>query len=143
MLSCGILLSRDHYTVGWIAALPLELAAAIAMLDEQHDKPIDFIQPSTDSNSYKWGRVGQHNIVIASLPAGIYGTTSSATTSSLMLSSFPSIRVGLLVGIGAGISRPEAGYDIRLGDVVVCQPDGPSGGVVQYNVGKAVTAPHQ
>lgn len=32
------------YTVGWIAAFPNELAAAIGMLDEKHQKPKDFIK---------------------------------------------------------------------------------------------------
>ena len=129
--------SRDLYTVGWIAALPIELAAATAMLDEQHEKPLDFAHPSSDKNSYTWGRIGEHNVAIASLPAGVYGIAPAATTASHMLSSFPQIRVGLMVGIGAAIARPERGYDIRLGDVVVSQPDGRSGGVVQYDLGKA------
>jgi nucleoside phosphorylase len=129
--------SRDLYTVGWIAALPLELAAATAMLDEKHEKPLDFTHPPSDKNSYTWGRIGDHNVVVASLPAGVYGTTSAATTASRMLSSYPHIRVGLMVGIGAAITRPERGRDIRLGDVVVSQPDGRSGGVVQYDLRKA------
>jgi nucleoside phosphorylase len=54
-----------------------------------------------------------------------------------MLSSFPQIRFGLMVGIGAAIPRPEEGWDIRLGDIVVSQPDGRSGGVIQYDLGKA------
>jgi hypothetical protein len=29
----------DEYTVGWICALPVELAAAQEMLDEEHDAP--------------------------------------------------------------------------------------------------------
>lgn len=128
--------SRNLYTVGWIAALPLELAAAIAMLDEQHRCPLDFIQSSTDKNSYTWGRMEGHNVVLASLASGIYGTTSAATTAMQMLSSFPNIKVGLMVGIGAGIPRLDDGYDIRLGDVVVSQPDGRTGGVIQYDLGK-------
>jgi nucleoside phosphorylase len=127
----------DQYTVGWISALPLERAAAIAMLDEQHVKPLDFTQPHTDSNSYTWGRIGVHNVVITSLAAGVYGTTSAATTAMAMLSSFPYIRIGLMVGIGAGITRPEQGFDIRLGDIAVSQPDGRSGGVIQYDFQKA------
>ncbi|KAG7288157.1 hypothetical protein NEMBOFW57_007682 [Staphylotrichum longicolle] len=63
--------SPDHYTVGWIAALPIERAAATALLDEVHGKP------------------------------------------------------------------PDEGIDIRLGDVVVSQPDGNTGGVVQYDLVKA------
>ncbi|KAK4232828.1 putative vegetative incompatibility protein, partial [Achaetomium macrosporum] len=129
--------SPDHYTIGWIAALPIERAAATALLDERHDKPQCFSQHPSDTNSYTWGRMGEHNIVIASLPAGVYGTTSAATTASSLLSSLPQIRIGLLVGIGGGIARPEEGMDIRLGDVVVSQPDGATGGVVQYDLVKA------
>ncbi|KAF3765426.1 Pfs, NACHT and ankyrin domain protein [Cryphonectria parasitica EP155] len=116
--------NRDDYTVGWVAALSIERAAAIAMLEEKHDKPLDFSNPTSDPNTYAWGRIAEHNIVIASLPAGVYGTTSAATTATNMLSSFPNVRVGLMVGIGAGI--PD--LDIRLGDVVVSQPSGTGGG---------------
>src|SRR5947207_9006353 len=127
MISPKVLESRDLYTVGWLAALPLERAAATAMLDEKHEKPLNFVQPHADMNSYTWGRIGEHNVVIASLATGIYGTTSAAVTALPMLSSFPQIRIGLLVGIGAGITRPEQGRDIRLGDIVVSQPHGRSG----------------
>lgn len=129
--------SPDLYTVGWIAALPIERAAATAMLDERHDKPHGFVQHQTDANAYTWGKMGEHNIVIASLPAGLYGTTSTATTAKNLLSSLPQIRIGLLVGIGAGVARPEHGRDIRLGDVAVSQPEGRTGGVIQYDLGKA------
>lgn len=137
MISQRALDSRADYTVGWIAALPIERAAAIATLDEKHKKPLDFVQPVNDKNSYTWGRVGEHNVVLASLPAGVYGTTSAATTAASMVSSFPQIRIGLMVGIGAGIPRPDQDVDIRLGDIVVSQPSGQSGGVVQYDFGKA------
>jgi hypothetical protein len=43
MTSLKALESRDLYTVRWIAALPLERAAATAMLDEKHGKPLDFV----------------------------------------------------------------------------------------------------
>ncbi|CAJ0542721.1 Ff.00g002200.m01.CDS01 [Fusarium sp. VM40] len=127
--------TTESYNIAWIAVLPIERAAAIALLDERHDEPEDFDQHSNDSNTYDWGKVGQHDVVITSLPAGVYGTTSAAITTSHLLSSLPHIRIGLLVGIGGGIPRP--GRDIRLGDVVVSQPDGKSGGVVQYDLGKA------
>lgn len=123
--------THEWYHIGWIAALPIELAAARAMLDEEHTQPLDFVQPQNDSNCYNWGRIGDHNVVIASLPAGVYGTTRAATTASQLLSSFPQIRVGLLVGIRAGI--PTGDVDIRLGDVVVSQPHGQVGGVVQWD----------
>ncbi|CAD0108599.1 unnamed protein product, partial [Aureobasidium uvarum] len=107
------------------------------MLDEIHDRPEDFEQPSSDKNSYCFGRIGRHNIVIASLAAGVYGTTSAATTAVCMLSSFPSIKIGLMVGIGAAIARPKQKHDIRLGDVVVSMPHGTTGGVIQYDLGKS------
>lgn len=123
------------YTVGWIAALSIELTAAIQMLDEQHDTPADYRPRPTDTNVYVWGRVGDHNVIIAFIEAGTYGTVPAATTATNLFGSFPSIRMCLLVGIGAGIRRK--GFDVRLGDVVISQPDGKSGGVYQYDLQKA------
>jgi nucleoside phosphorylase len=126
--------SRDDYTVGWICALPLEMAAAKLMLDAIHPS---LPTPSTDHNTYILGNIGDHNIVVACLPAGAYGTISAATVAIQLLSSFHSIRFGLLVGIGGGV--PSSNADIRLGDVVVSQPEGTSGGVIQYDLGKALS----
>ncbi|KAJ5481351.1 hypothetical protein N7475_000163 [Penicillium sp. IBT 31633x] len=124
--------AEEDFTVGWICALPTEMAAAIAMLDEEYERPQT--QPSQDQNNYCLGRMGTHNIVIACLPAGVYGTNSAAAVGNRMLSSFPRIRFGLMVGIGGGI--PSCKNDIRLGDVVVSKPQGKFGGVVQYDLGK-------
>ncbi|OJD33131.1 pfs domain-containing protein [Diplodia corticola] len=124
----------ESYTVGWIAALSEERAAAEAMLEEEHNKPHDFTKAPNDTNAYSWGRIGQHNIVIASLPEGVYGNNSAATTAAYMLASFPNIRIGLMVGIGAGVPGP--GRDVRLGDVAVSMPEGVTGGVIQYDLGK-------
>jgi nucleoside phosphorylase len=55
-----------------------------------------------------------------------------------MQSTFPNIRFGLTVGIGGGV--PSKKRDIRLGDVVVSQPTGTSGGVVQYDFGKTINS---
>ncbi|KAJ5622610.1 hypothetical protein N7528_005842 [Penicillium herquei] len=129
--------SPDLYTIGWIAALAIERAVATELLDDRHDTPEGFQQSESDTNSYTWGRVGEHNVVIASLPAGVHGNTSAATTASALIHSLPHIRIGLLVGIGGGIARPELDQDIRLGDIVVSQPDGVTGGVIQYDFGKA------
>ncbi|KAM0363091.1 hypothetical protein ACHAPK_011229 [Fusarium culmorum] len=110
---------------------------ATALLHDRHNASHGFDQHQSDTNSYTWGRIGEHNVVIALLPAGVYGTTSTATTASNLIHSLPHIRIGLLVGIGGGIARPDEGQDIRLGDIVVSQPDGTTGGVVQYDLGKA------
>jgi nucleoside phosphorylase len=121
----------DDYTVGWVCALPIELAAATIMLDEEHE---DFPQDKSDSNLYTLGRINEHNIAIACLPAGQTGTNSAASVANRMKSKFSSIRFGLLVGVGGGV--PSAEPNIRLGDVVVSQPFSDHGGVVQYDFGK-------
>ncbi|EGP83993.1 uncharacterized protein MYCGRDRAFT_48791, partial [Zymoseptoria tritici IPO323] len=127
-------LRADSYTVAWLCALPIEQAAALLMLDERHQEPDGFHQFLRDDNVYSWGRIAKHNIVIASLPDGEYGLVSAAVTVSGLRASLPHIRIGLMVGIGAGI--PWIG-DVLLGDVVVSSPDGKSGGVAQYDLYKA------
>lgn len=129
--------SRDQYTVGWIAALDCELTAAMSMLDERHDQPHDFERGPSDDNVYVWGEINKHGIVIACLKAGICGTTSAATTAMRLLSAFPNIKFGLMVGTGAGVPQPGDKPDIRLGDVVISKPDGSTGGVYLYDLVKA------
>ncbi|KAI1060753.1 hypothetical protein LB506_007085 [Fusarium annulatum] len=125
-------LPNSTYTVGWICALPIEMAAATAVLDEVHGPPQQ-LDPN-DHNTYTLGRIHSHNVAIACLPAGNYGIAPAASIAHQMLTSFTGIKFGLLVGIGGGI--PQPGHDIRLGDVVVSQPKGQLGGVVQYDRGK-------
>lgn len=132
LLSKEPALANSEYQVGWICALPLEMTAARAMLDKVHDQPQE--QDPSDHNNYCLGRIQKHNIVIACLPD--YGTTSAAVVAEQMLHTFKEIRFGLMVGIGGGVPSPE--HDIRLGDIVVSRPEGRSGGVVQYDSGKAV-----
>ncbi|KAI9674385.1 MAG: hypothetical protein M1822_009063 [Bathelium mastoideum] len=97
------------FTVVWVSALPVELAAAQEMLDEQYD---DLPQASDDAPIYTYGRIGQHNVVLVCLPAGQTGTNPAA-----------------------GVVIKED--DIRLGDIVVSQPNKGHGGVIQYDFGKS------
>jgi nucleoside phosphorylase len=128
--------SIEEYRVGWVCALPKELTAARAMLDEEHEP---FKSDSRqDNNNYVLGRVGEHNVVMACLPAGVYGTNAAATVAINMLRTFTKLRFGLMVGIGGGIPKLEKEIDIRLGDVVVSQPDKTHGGVIQYDLGKSL-----
>ncbi|EFQ30158.1 phosphorylase superfamily protein [Colletotrichum graminicola] len=129
------LVSADEFTVGWVCALPIELAAAAEMMDEEF---ADLPPCATDSNIYTLGRIGTHNVVAACMPAGQMGTNQAAIVASQMKSSFPSLRFNILVGIGGGAPDLEDGndVDIRLGDVVISQPAGQHGGVVQYDFGK-------
>jgi hypothetical protein len=56
-------LHRDEYTVGWICALPVELAAAQEMLDEEHDD-LERDLDDNDENLYALGSIGRHNVAI-------------------------------------------------------------------------------
>jgi nucleoside phosphorylase len=154
--------AHGDYTVGWICALPdTELVAAMAMLDEEH--PVLPAADPHDSNSYVLGRIGDHNVVIACLPAEITGKVSAATVAKDMIRSFPAVRFGLMVGIGGGApyygvrgnaisaseedaeedfedseDDPDGIRDIRLGDVVISLHSKSSDAVVQYDFGKSL-----
>lgn len=151
-------LSHSDYTVGWICALPqTELVAAGAMLDEEH--PVLQAADPNDFNSYLLGRIGDHNVVIACLPAGQTGKVPAATVAKDMVRSFPAIRFGLMVGIGGGapyygaqneriidvdesddseVEDTDEIQDIRLGDVVISQHSKSSEAVIQYDFGKSI-----
>ncbi|KAH7074530.1 nucleoside phosphorylase domain-containing protein, partial [Paraphoma chrysanthemicola] len=126
-------LRREAYTVGWVCALPVELAAAQEMLDEEHDD-LGRDYGDHDENLYTLGSTAGHNVVIVCLPAGHIGKSPAAAVATQMRATFKGIRFGLMVGIGGGVPSAEA--DIRLGDVVVSQPHRTFGGVVQYDAGK-------
>jgi hypothetical protein len=84
----------DTFEIGWICALPIELAAARAMLDEEY--------PSTSgATEYILGRVGAHNVVVLYLPAGQIGTNAAANVGAVARSNFPGLRAGLMVRVGA------------------------------------------
>ncbi|PFH61505.1 hypothetical protein XA68_17162 [Ophiocordyceps unilateralis] len=124
-VSSNIFEAKD-YTIGWISVMGIELAAAQAILDEEHPVPerID----RTNENNYRFGRIGAHNVVMTTAADGVLG-------------SFPNIRVCLMVGIGGGV--PSERHDIRLGDVVIGVPTDRHGtrsygGVVCFDYGKSV-----
>jgi nucleoside phosphorylase len=123
-----------NYTVGWICAIPTEYIAAQELLDEEHPRPAS-LAPH-DRNDYTLGKIGEHNVVIAVLSVGEYGTSSAASVASNMLTSFPNIRIGLMVGIAGG--APSQRNDIRLGDIVVSCPQNGNGGVFQHDFGKEI-----
>jgi nucleoside phosphorylase len=120
--------------IAWICALPVELAAAQEMLDEEHED-LERDLGDNDENLYALGSIGGHNVVIVCLPTSRIGDNPAAAVAMQMRATFKGIRFGLMVGIGGGV--PSAEVDIRLGDVVFSQPNRTFGGVVQYDMGKA------
>ncbi|THZ58007.1 TPR-like protein [Aureobasidium pullulans] len=127
-----------NYKVGWITALPIEAAAARAMLDEIHPS---LQTPYHDSNVYTFGQAnttdkagaGTHNVVVAS---GRPGKANAATVANDMRRTFPWLRIGLMVGIAGGVWSPET--DVRLGDVVVGIHLTGEAGIIQYDYGKSI-----
>ncbi|KAI8673187.1 hypothetical protein NCS56_00784100 [Fusarium sp. Ph1] len=71
----GVPVSNDQYTIAWICALPIEMTAARTMLDDTHK---DLHRHTNDTNTYTLGGIQGHNIVIACLPIGQYGTNNAA-----------------------------------------------------------------
>ena len=121
----------EDYTVAWISALPIEFHAAIQMLDKRHQHLLQDVKDMV----YVFGSIGSVNVVLACLPAGQYGNESAAVVAADIRSRFPRLWFCLMVGIGGGV--PSTNNDIRLGDIVVSQPNATSGGVIQYDLGKS------
>jgi nucleoside phosphorylase len=97
----NVVRGREAYTVGIFCALAIEKAAAIAMLDDKHER---LLPAPGDENNYTFGTIGAHGVVIACLPAGMTGTVSAAVVARDMTHSF-SIRIGLMVGMVEEVSR--------------------------------------
>ncbi|CAG8938101.1 unnamed protein product [Penicillium salamii] len=119
--------STDHHIeIAIFCALSLEADAMIATFDEvwaENDHPKD----SHDTNSYTLGRISGHSAVLVHMPR--MGKTSASSVSTNLRSSFPNIRLGLLVGICGGV--PSSGdREIFLGDVII------STWVVQLDFGR-------
>ena len=125
------LFEMEDYTVAWIAPLAIEAAAALQLLDEHHAAPA---RKPGQTLVYHFGRMGDYNVAIACFPAGECGIGIAGSMAAEMKHDLPNLKIGLLVGIGAGIPSPE--NDINLGDVAVAVPDGNSPGVIGYDLVK-------
>ncbi|KAJ1333103.1 ankyrin repeat domain-containing protein 50 [Microdochium nivale] len=121
----GPTLSHGDYTIAWICALHLELAASRLMLDEEHPSLPAYDE---DDNVYVLGRIATHNVVMTALPA-VYGKVNAALVATHLKRSFPNIRATLMVGVGGGA---PGNADLHLGDVVVGTR------VMEYDLGKAM-----
>lgn len=125
-----------HFTVGWIAPLALELAAAVAMLEEH-----EIVSLPNDNTSYHTGRIGKHWVVV--VVCGSKGTNAASAALTNMQRSFTNLKHILMVGIAGGIpsyGRSSPAQEIVLGDVVVSWPQDRDGGVKHYEFGAWETA---
>lgn len=122
--------SHNDYTVGWIYSVPMEMPVARLVPDEIHP-PLP--RSPTDHNTYVLGSLAGYSIAITS---SAYDLRASTEVARDLISSFPSVRFIVFVGIGGGI--PSSDRDIRLGDVVIAEPSEWSGRVIQYDLDKVL-----
>ncbi|MEU8234885.1 CATRA conflict system CASPASE/TPR repeat-associated protein [Actinoplanes sp. NPDC048967] len=115
-------------TFGLVTAMEEEFAAMRTMIDDAEVVPV-----AGDSASYVRGTIpsivpGRPHQVVLTLLGGT-ATDAAATGATHLLRSFSSVDQVLMVGIAAGIPRPELpDRHVRLGDIVVS-----TWGVAEYD----------
>lgn len=119
---------RRDFQIAIICALPLEFDAAILLIDEFWDhNERQYGRTSGDKNTYRNGRIGFHNVVLMLLPN--MGKTAVAGSAANLRTSYPNLKLALLVGVCGGV--PFLGtHEALLGDVVISET------IVQYDFGR-------
>lgn len=136
-------LDATSYHVAWICAVAdLELIPALLMLDEFHERPD--IDNRYDDNTYKFGTMAGHNVVVATCPDAMASQVNVCYIVGPLFKTFTSIRMTLLVGIGGGVPQKhlfsQPLKDVHLGDVVVGWPSHADGkpAVIYYDSGRSL-----
>ncbi|KLJ10556.1 hypothetical protein EMPG_14063 [Blastomyces silverae] len=121
---------QADFAIAIICALPVEAGAVEALFDEIYDESdkVSSKRPG-DYNLYKTGRIGEHNVVLCCMPAGI-GKRSAAIMAENLLLSYTGIQLALVVGICGGAPYPFGDTQIFLGDVII------SDTVFEYDFGR-------
>ncbi len=125
---------RGDFKIAILCSLPFEFGAVVALLDHDWDiAGLSYGKAAGDPNLYYvYGVFGRHNVVLAFL--GGTGKTSTVAATAGFLTSFPNVKLALIVGVcGAVPFDPDETGDrgeIVLGDVIV------SDGIVQYDFGR-------
>ena len=120
---------RNDFEIALICALRVEFDAVEALFDDYYENDFKYGKAPGDPNAYTTGRMCNHNIVLAYMPG--MGKASSASVAASFHTSFPGIKLGLVVGICGGV---PFGFDeeseILLGDVII------STGLIQFDFGR-------
>jgi nucleoside phosphorylase len=124
--------TRTDFEIAVFCALSIEADAVGALFDRRwDDETSPYDKAADDPNAYSTGAVGRHNVVLVHMPG--MGNTSAAAVAAHCRTSFPNIKLALIVGIcGVVPFRPGSSETagIVLGDVII------SDGVVQYDFGR-------
>ncbi|KAF4502802.1 ankyrin 3 [Fusarium agapanthi] len=120
---------RRGFEIALICALTLEADAVEALFDcHWDDEGPPFDKEPGDPNAYSTGVIGRHNVVLAYMPG--MGKVNAATVASNCGTSFPGIKLALVVGICGVVPFGPAKDEIVLGDIII------SNGVIQYDFGR-------
>lgn len=106
--------NREEFEIALICALPKESNGVTAVFDGFWT---GLGKGSRDENSYRFGWICDHNVVLAHMPG--MGNLASSNVAAHLKRSFPHIRLCLVVGICGGVPTKTANGDIMLGDVLV------------------------
>lgn len=121
-------IDRDDFEVAIICALPLEARTVAALFEKEYDAMI-YGKAIGDPNTYSFGLIGPHNVVLVHMPT--MGKVAAAAAASNLHASFQRIKLAMMVGICAGAPfGPTRGKEVLLGDVVISE------GLVQYDFGR-------
>jgi hypothetical protein len=105
---------HEDYTIAWICYRYYDLAAAIAMLDEEHEE-----LPTRDANHYVFGRVGNVNVILSGSFEGAESPEEGIdVTLQGVRGSFSGIKHWVFTCVRAGFPSP-VGKRVRYGDVIV------------------------
>lgn len=121
---------QADFTVAIFCALPLEVDAVSVLFDRFFQDSTLYQNAPGDSNTYTLGRMGRHHAVLVHLPG--MGKSSASQAASSIQSTYPNIKLALVVGICGGVPYKKGHAEIILGDIVV------SDGIVQHDFGRRV-----
>lgn len=100
-----------------------------ALFDDIWDDAANIIGlDSRDENTYTFGFIGSHYVVLAWMPE--MGTTKAISVAKDLKLSFTKIKHLLVVGICGGVPYTPTGAEILLGDVII------SDALIKYDCGK-------
>lgn len=119
---------RKDFQIAIICALSLEYDAATLIVDEFWDQDgKQYGRTSGDTNIYRNGRIGMHNVVLMLLPN--MGKAAVAGSAASLRTSYSNLRIAFLVGVCGGV--PILGvHEALLGDVVIGEA------IIQYDFGR-------
>lgn len=119
---------RADFQIAIICALQLEYNAAFLLVDRLWDQDgKQYGRASGDTNKYRNGRIGKHDVVLMLLPN--MGKAAVAGSAASLRSSYPNLKLAFLVGICGGVPSPGT-HEALLGDVVIGEA------IIQYDFGR-------